>query len=245
VNVAPALSDELGASSGTAARVPLRPLLATRIGADVGTLSAVAPFAELTGGFELGRFELIGAFGITGGARERGSARARSEPARTGIQHRGAAPIDAFLASLDDNERNVFILSELEQMSAPEIATALQVKLNTVYSCCALPVRRVLATVSGATMKEMEERARQLLDMARAGHNPRPGDATRVRAALKARVLAEPGLIQGSSKSPGGSSVLRKLALAFGPGAARASPRGSTSRRRCLSLRRWSTFRRQ
>jgi RNA polymerase sigma-70 factor (ECF subfamily) len=42
--------------------------------------------------------------------------------------------IDTFLASLDDNKRNVFILSELEQMSAPEIATALQVKLNTVYS---------------------------------------------------------------------------------------------------------------
>jgi len=42
--------------------------------------------------------------------------------------------VDTFLASLDDNKRNVFILSELEQLSAPEIATALQVKLNTVYS---------------------------------------------------------------------------------------------------------------
>jgi RNA polymerase sigma-70 factor (ECF subfamily) len=42
--------------------------------------------------------------------------------------------IDAFLASLDDSKRDVFILSELEQMSAPEIAEALGVKLNTVYS---------------------------------------------------------------------------------------------------------------
>lgn len=42
--------------------------------------------------------------------------------------------IDAFLASLDETKRDVFILAELEQMSAPEIAEALGVKLNTVYS---------------------------------------------------------------------------------------------------------------
>jgi hypothetical protein len=67
-------------------------------------------------------------------------------------------------------------------------------------------------------MKEMEERARQLLEIARAGHNPRPADATRVRAALKARVQAEPALLQASSKPALGSSLLRKLALAFGAG---------------------------
>jgi RNA polymerase sigma-70 factor (ECF subfamily) len=42
--------------------------------------------------------------------------------------------IDGFLASLDESKRDVFILAELEQMSAPEIAEALGVKLNTVYS---------------------------------------------------------------------------------------------------------------
>lgn len=67
-------------------------------------------------------------------------------------------------------------------------------------------------------MKETEERARQLLDIARAGHNPRPADATRVRAALRARVLAEPALMQPTSKPPFRSSLLRKLALAFGAG---------------------------
>ena len=67
-------------------------------------------------------------------------------------------------------------------------------------------------------MKEMEERARQLLDIARTGHNPRPADATRVRAALRARVLAEPALLQPTSKPPFRSSLLRKLALAFGAG---------------------------
>jgi RNA polymerase sigma-70 factor, ECF subfamily len=42
--------------------------------------------------------------------------------------------IDRFLASIDESKRDVFILAELEQMSAPEIASALGVKLNTVYS---------------------------------------------------------------------------------------------------------------
>lgn len=38
------------------------------------------------------------------------------------------------LGSLDEERRAVFILAELEGMSAPEIAEALGVKLNTVYS---------------------------------------------------------------------------------------------------------------
>lgn len=39
-----------------------------------------------------------------------------------------------FLESLEDNRRAVFVLSELEQLSAPEIAHALSANLNTVYS---------------------------------------------------------------------------------------------------------------
>jgi RNA polymerase sigma-70 factor (ECF subfamily) len=42
--------------------------------------------------------------------------------------------IDAFLTSLDEDKRHVFILAELEQMSAPEIATTLGTNVNTVYS---------------------------------------------------------------------------------------------------------------
>lgn len=38
------------------------------------------------------------------------------------------------LESLDDDKREVFVLAELEQMSAPEIAAAISVNLNTVYS---------------------------------------------------------------------------------------------------------------
>jgi len=42
--------------------------------------------------------------------------------------------IERFLATLDDAQREVFILSELEQMPSPEIAEAVGAKLNTVYS---------------------------------------------------------------------------------------------------------------
>jgi RNA polymerase sigma-70 factor (ECF subfamily) len=38
------------------------------------------------------------------------------------------------LAELGEAQREVFVLAELEQMTAPEIADALAVKLNTVYS---------------------------------------------------------------------------------------------------------------
>ncbi|WP_437310184.1 RNA polymerase sigma factor [Sorangium sp. So ce388] len=42
--------------------------------------------------------------------------------------------VDALLAELDDEKRAVFVMAEIEELSAPEIAAALDVKLNTVYS---------------------------------------------------------------------------------------------------------------
>lgn len=38
-----------------------------------------------------------------------------------------------FLDSLDPDRRSAFILSELEQMTAPEVASSVQANLNTVY----------------------------------------------------------------------------------------------------------------
>jgi RNA polymerase sigma-70 factor (ECF subfamily) len=40
----------------------------------------------------------------------------------------------AILAELDEDHRAVFVLAELEQMSAPEIAEAVGANLNTVYT---------------------------------------------------------------------------------------------------------------
>lgn len=42
--------------------------------------------------------------------------------------------VEQFLDTLDDLKRPVFVLAEFEQMSVPEIATALDVNVNTVYS---------------------------------------------------------------------------------------------------------------
>jgi RNA polymerase sigma-70 factor, ECF subfamily len=42
--------------------------------------------------------------------------------------------LQSFLDRLDDERRAVFVLSELEQMTAPEIARALSANVNTVYS---------------------------------------------------------------------------------------------------------------
>ena len=42
--------------------------------------------------------------------------------------------VDRLLDGLDEDKRTVFVLAELEQMSAPDIARALEIPLNTVYS---------------------------------------------------------------------------------------------------------------
>ena len=42
--------------------------------------------------------------------------------------------IDRFLDSLDEDRRAVFVLAELEQLTAPEIALVVGARLNTVYS---------------------------------------------------------------------------------------------------------------
>ena len=42
--------------------------------------------------------------------------------------------LHAFLDSLDDHRRAVFVMAELEQMTAPEIAQAMSANVNTVYS---------------------------------------------------------------------------------------------------------------
>jgi len=42
--------------------------------------------------------------------------------------------LDRILDCLNDEQREVFVMAEIEQWSAPEIAAALSLKLNTVYS---------------------------------------------------------------------------------------------------------------
>jgi RNA polymerase sigma-70 factor (ECF subfamily) len=50
--------------------------------------------------------------------------------------------VERFLATLDPAQREVFVLAQIEGLSAPEVADALDVKLNTVYSRLRLARRR-------------------------------------------------------------------------------------------------------
>ena len=89
-------------------------------------------------------------------ARDHRRARRRKDPAAHGLEpvtdldgvadvqgrgpgesaERSAAAnlIRELLEELDDAKREVFVLADLEQMSAPEIAEVLEIPLNTVYS---------------------------------------------------------------------------------------------------------------
>lgn len=47
---------------------------------------------------------------------------------------RAAELVRALLETLDEDRRAIFVMAELEEMTAPEISVALGVNLNTVYS---------------------------------------------------------------------------------------------------------------
>lgn len=64
--------------------------------------------------------------------------------------------IERFLARLDEGKRRVFLLAELEGMSAPEIARALDLNVNTVYARLRA-ARRRLAVALDAEPKPHEE----------------------------------------------------------------------------------------
>lgn len=55
-------------------------------------------------------------------------------PMEQAAHNEAVALLHELLAAMPEAKREVFVLAELEQMSAPEIADALDVKLNTVYS---------------------------------------------------------------------------------------------------------------
>lgn len=56
------------------------------------------------------------------------------DPFEGAARGEAVARLHACLGQLDDDKRAVFVMTELEQMSAPEIAAALQLNLNTVYT---------------------------------------------------------------------------------------------------------------
>ncbi|MGZ6094640.1 MAG: RNA polymerase sigma factor [Polyangiales bacterium] len=56
------------------------------------------------------------------------------DPERSLAQKQAVAKLHALLDALDDDKRTVFVLAELESLSAPEIAEIVGIPMNTVYS---------------------------------------------------------------------------------------------------------------
>ena len=57
-----------------------------------------------------------------------------ARPDRRAEYAEAALVVNTILDKLDDDQREVFVLAELEELSGPEMADVLGVKLNTVYS---------------------------------------------------------------------------------------------------------------
>jgi RNA polymerase sigma-70 factor, ECF subfamily len=58
----------------------------------------------------------------------------RGTPEEAHLKQQAAAQVLHVLEALDDDKRAVFVLAELERMPSPDIAVALGLPLNTVYS---------------------------------------------------------------------------------------------------------------
>ncbi len=76
----------------------------------------------------------------------------RQGPAELAERTAAARLIRDLLQQLDEAKREVFVLADLEQMTAPEIARVLQIPLNTVYS----RLRRARAEFEEALMRHRE-----------------------------------------------------------------------------------------
>jgi RNA polymerase sigma-70 factor (ECF subfamily) len=55
-------------------------------------------------------------------------------PQESAAKREAARFVDGFVQQLNEDQRDVFVLAELEELSAPEIATVLGAPVNTVYS---------------------------------------------------------------------------------------------------------------
>ena len=58
----------------------------------------------------------------------------QNSPDENAARNQAAQTLERILAGLDESRREVFVLAEMEQMTAPEIAEALSLNLNTTYS---------------------------------------------------------------------------------------------------------------
>jgi RNA polymerase sigma-70 factor (ECF subfamily) len=76
------------------------------------------------------------------------------DPYQAATLAESASTVQRFLAALDQDKRNVFILADLEQMSGQEIADALNVNLNTVYARLRAARKQLISTVQRERARE-------------------------------------------------------------------------------------------
>ncbi len=60
--------------------------------------------------------------------------RTRMGPHESAARAEAVRVLEGLLDSLDDDKREVFVLAELEQMSVPELAQAIDINVNTAYA---------------------------------------------------------------------------------------------------------------
>ncbi len=109
--------------------------------------------------------------------------------------------VEAFLSTLDDAKREVFILAELEQMPVTEIADAVGAQSSTPSTRGCARLERPSRSCSRRSLWVRRDRllrggerspaAERLLARARRGAEPSAIDEARVRSRLHARVLAQ------------------------------------------------------
>lgn len=81
---------------------------------------------------------------------------AATDPHDGALRAQASRIVHGFLETLDDDRRAVFVLAELEQMTAPEIAEALNANPSTVYSRLASARKALLAYVQTHHPDSME-----------------------------------------------------------------------------------------
>ncbi len=77
-----------------------------------------------------------------------------TSPERRVESVRAAQRLDAALAQLSDNLREVFVLVEIEQLPVPEVASVVGAGLNTVYSRLRLAREKLTSLLPSASREE-------------------------------------------------------------------------------------------
>ncbi|MFY0531779.1 RNA polymerase sigma factor [Nannocystis pusilla] len=159
-------------------------------------------------------------------------------------EREAAALLERFLGRLDEDKRVVFLLAELEQMTAPEIARALEVKENTVYSRLRAARQEFDRTFARVRLRERRSTGEAALDeqallLSRARRAGEPNPATRQRVWLA--LIAGAGLAGAgeAAAATGGAGPAQASAWTTAPGQQLAAWSGTTAGGHALGVR-WS-----